>query len=376
MRLSAYLFLILGLLLAPAAGMAEDSEEKIIVRGQVSVAGKYDSNVDLISKEVNDDPNIDDEIDDAWITEISTWILVTSPWNSPLLMKLELYGLADLHVEAPEDSWALGRGNLEMGYKFGKNTLSISNESAYFTEPDDTDFDNYRNSAAVFYKRTLSDKWQAKAGYINTLHLYTQNDRLDHMAHGGLSELQTTWDTALTTYYRFTYHQFQGLDHGSGNEDESIVQAGRRMTGEIGFESFFKAKNFFTGSYAYQSDKNDNEVLDEIGEIKGEDESLESDDEFNNHKHKGMLLFHHRFNDRFSIAFYEEFIHKTVLAETDEYDGDRVDLLFCTSSWFNVRLWKKLYAKTLYLYRMNDSTYDRKDFQDHIGQLGLVYRFY
>jgi len=370
--LSSVWIVCLILCLVPVQALANENERS--VSGVVSVGVKYDSNFDLLSEDMPANAEEDEEIEDAYITEITALLLFRSPWISPWHLELELYGLTNLHQQI-DDSWCLGRGKLYIGYGFGENTISLLNEARYFSEPDDTEFDNFRNTAALVYKRVFSPLWQGRIGYENIMHLFPDNDFFNYMINGGFVELRNTWLPAFSTYYSYNYQYIQGS--GEIDEASNAPEDGHRHTGEIGFELFFARKNSLIGAYTYQIDENDNPMPARIGEIQGEDENLEEEVEFNFVKHKGMLLYSHRFNDRFTLSLYNELIHKTFPkrdADLYPYPRERRDVLFLTSAWLTARLVGNAYGKIRYLYRMSESNIDMHDFQDHIIYLGLEYR--
>ena len=366
-------------LITPGIAVANQEDGEKVVSGYVSVAGKYDTNVDLTSEEVAPDAFVeDDEIEDAFITEVSALILFSSPWASPWSFEVELYGLTDLHVKAMDDTWGVGRTNLYLGYSFGSNTISLLNESRYFTEPDDTELNNFRNAASGVYKRIFSRLWQGRIGFENIVHIYPESRFFDYFVNGGFAEVRNTWLPTFNTYYSYGLQFYYGSYNSSTRDLRSSPEAGFRHTGEIGFESFFARKNSLIGSYSFQVDDSSGQGVEQIGNIRGEDDNLEVDAEFNYAKHKGTLLYSHRFNDRFTLSLYEEYIHKIFFERNKEqlFSGkERTDQLFLSSVWLRSRLVSDLYAKARYLFRMNQSSLDFEDFQDHIFLLGLEYRF-
>jgi len=76
---------------------------------------------------------------------------------------------------------------------------------------------------------------------------------------------------------------------------------------------------------------------------------LEVDAEFNYAKHKATLLYSLRFNERFSVPLYNEFIYKDFIPNGDMppyFNGDRTDRLLLGSAWFTVCTHAQLYVKT------------------------------
>ena len=370
--------LLMVALILPGTAPCQESEGEEVVSGRVGIAGKYDSNVDLLSGDSDEDASETEAIEDAFITEVSALLLWNPPVAPPWRLGIEMYGLTDLHVEAMGDSWYTARGNLSLGYDFGANAISLLNEGIYLSEPDDREFDNYRNTASLVFSRVFSGLWQARIGYENILHLYPESDYINYQANGGFVEVRNNWTPTFSTYYSYHFHYYQGSSDSGTDETPGSPEKSNRHTGEIGFESFFAGKSSLSGAYTFQVDDSSEEGVIQIGEIRGEDQNLEPDAEFNFVKHKGMLLYSHRFNDRFTLSLYGELIHKTfpeLDGEQDSSDEERTDILLLSSIWVTARLYGEWYAKPRYLYRMNQSTIDSEDFQDHIFYLGLEHRF-
>jgi hypothetical protein len=364
--------------LGPATAPCQESEEEEVVSGRVSVGGKYDTNVDLQSGDSAGDDADDEAAEDAFITEISALLLWKPPVASSWSLGIEFYGLTDLHVEAMGDSWCIGRGNLSLAYGFGANTISLLNEGRYYSEPDDTEFDNFRNTASLVYTRVFSELWEARIGYENLLHVYPESDFINYQANGGFVEVRNNWTQAFSTYYGYHFHYYQGTGDSGTDETPGSPEKSNRHTAEIGFESFFARKDSLAGAYTFQADDSSEEGVTQIGEIRGEDQNLEPDAEFNFLRHEMMLLYSHKLNERFAISVYGELIHKTFPGPDDDEgspDPDRTDVLLLTSLWLTARLQGEWYAKPRYLYRMNQSTVDSEDFQDHIVSIGVEHRF-
>ncbi|MEW6443519.1 MAG: hypothetical protein AB1640_21475 [bacterium] len=364
-----------GLPLGAACG---ESEEEQVVSGRLSVAGKYDSNVDLLSGDLPEDAEPDEEIDEAFMTELSALLLLQPRLAPPWRLEVELYGLGDLHVEAMGDSWYTARGNLSLGYGLGASTISLLNEGRYLSEPDDTEFDNYRNTASLVWTHVFSDLWQARLGYESIVHVYPESDFFNYHADGGFVEARNTWTPTFSTYYAYHFHYYQGTGDSGPDETLGSPESSNRHTVEVGFESFLAGKGPLLGTYTFQADDSSGKGAAQIGEIRGEDENLEPEAEFDFIKHKGTLLYSHELSDRLTLSLYGELIHKTYSDLADNEDGhgrERTDTLLLSSVWLTVRLHGEWYLKPRYLYRMNQSTFDSEDFQDHIAYLGLEYRF-
>ena len=376
--IASSIVVVMVTLIVPARAPCQESDEGEVVSGRVSIAAKYDSNVDLSSGHAIEGAPEAEKIKDAFITELSTMLFFRPPVAPSWRLEIELYGLTDLHVAAIRDSWYTARGNLSLGYEFGANTISLLNEGRYYSEPDDTEFDNYRNTASLVFTRVFSDLWRARIGYENILHLYPESDFINYQANGGFVEVRNNWTPTFSTYYGYHFHYYQGGSDSSTHETLASPEKSNRHTGEIGFESFFARKDSLTGAYTFQVDDSSQKGVIQIGEIRGEDEKLEPDAEFNFTKHRGMLVYSHKINDRFTLSLYSELIRKSFSdLEVDEngHGQKRTDILFLSSIWFTVRLYDEWYAKPRYLYRMNQSTIDSEDFQDHIVYLGLEHRF-
>lgn len=364
--------------LLPTVAVCEESDEQISISGYVCVAGKYDTNVDLASKYVPKDAFEPEEIEAAFITEVAALFAFASQWSSPWHLENELYGVTDLYPQTFDDSWFIARDNLYLGIDFGSNTFSFSNEARYFSEPEDVELDNYRNTASLAFKRIFSQLWQGRIWYENIVHLFPESPFFDYYVNGGFLELRNTWMPAFSTYYSYGFQYYLGSYNSSPRDPLSSPEAGYRHSGEIGFESFFAGKNSLIGSYTFEIDDSSGQGVEQIGGFRGEDENLEIDAEFNYAKHKGTLLFSHRFNDRFTLSLYEEYVYKVFFERNkpELFMGrERTDQLLLSSIWFKARLVDGLHAKARYLYRMNESTSRYEDFQDSIFYLGLEYRY-
>ena len=193
----------------PLCAPCEEADEEKAVSGKVGVAMKYDTNEALVSGNAPDDGGEFEPIVDAFITQVSATFRYASDWESRWRAEAQLYGLADLHIPGIDDSWCLGRGNTTVGYDFGASTLSLLNEARYFSEPDDMEFDNLRNTTSLVYKRFFSDLWQMRLGYENTPHIFPQNRFFSFYGDGGFVEVRADWRPTFSTYYRygFRYHR-------------------------------------------------------------------------------------------------------------------------------------------------------------------------
>lgn len=400
------LYVALSFLLMPVEAPSADDGEANAVSGEVSIAEKYDTNVDLVSPHITepDEEGEVEKIEDAFVTEVSFTLRYRSNWDSPWHVDLELFEIANLHLGAISDTWGIGRGNMNVGYAFGPNTISFFEEAKYFTEPDDTEFDYFRNSATLLYKRILSPLWEASIGYENLAFVFPDpvSRHFDYYAHGGFVEVRNTWRPTFSTYYRYGLIYYDEGKHTYSDDAAAELgtpETGHRHTGEIGFEWFFAQKNSLIGAYTFQEDESSGDGDRQIGEVRGEQENLELDVEFDFTRHKGMLLYSRRLSDRFTFSLYAELVHKVFPAkdipleavgdeedeeeagEEDDDDEDedafrkRTDVLFLTSAWITARLHGDLYGKARYFYRMNDSTMQLEDFQSHVIYLGLEYRF-
>ncbi len=399
--------------LAPVEAHCAEEGGGEAVSGKVSLAGKYDTNVDLVSphNDERDEEGDIERVEDSFITELLFTLRYASNWDSPWRLDLELFEITNLHTEAISDAWGIGRGNINVGYAFGPNTISFLEEAKYFTEPDDTEFDYFRNSASLIYKRIFSPLWEASIGFESLVFVFpnTGSRHFDYHAHGGFMEVRNNWRPTFSTYYRYGLIYYDEGKHTHYIDDEEpdepelgTPETGHRHTGEIGFEWFFAKKNSLIGAYTFQQDESSGDGERQIGEVRGEQEGLELDLEYDFTRHKGMLLYSRRLSERFTFSMYAELVHKVFPAkdvppgavgdEEDEEEeeeegveeeaGDdedkfkkRTDVLFLTSAWITARLHGELYGKARYFYRMNDSTMKLEDFQSHVFYLGLEYRF-
>lgn len=367
-------------ILIPAESPCEEDEPGKVVSGKMSIAAKYDTNVDLVS----DDSNLPDEegevskVEDAFVNEVSFTLRFSPDWDSSWHLELELFEVTNFYVGMIGDTWGIGRGNLYASYVFGPNTISFLEEARYFSEPDDKELDNFRNTASIIFQRILSPLWQARVGYENVLRLFPESPFFDYDIHGVFGEVRNTWRPSFSTYYRYGYQTYGGRGHAAPEDSLGMPGSGRRQTGEIGFEGFFARRNSLIGSYAFDRDRSSGDGIRQIGQIRGEQENLELDAEFNVDRHRGMLLFSRRAHDRITFSLYAELIHKKFPARAgvdEDETRERKDVMFLASTWITARLHGGFYCKARYFYRMNDSTMDLESFQDHILSLGLEYRF-
>ena len=369
--------LALSLAFASAARAGEEDEPDILT-GKISVGEKYDSNVDLITEDYPEHLEEAEKVDDAWITEVAATLDLASHWASPWQVEVEAFGLANLFHQSMGDSWGIVRGNLVVSYSKGPDTFSVLDEARYFSEPDDRDFDHFRNSASLVYKRELSSLWQLRVAYENIVHAYPESDYFDYLVNGGFVEVRNTWLFSFSTYYGYGFQYYDGYGAETADDVFGTPAYGYRHTAKLGFEWFFARANTLVGSYTFQRDDSPTNDVRQIGEIRGEEDNLEMDAEFNFSRHTGTLLYSHRFNDRFSLSLYGELIHKH-FPESGSRAGDgviqRSDWLMLGSAWLSARIYDGLYAKARYVYRTSQSTDPLEDFYDHIGYLGIEYRF-
>ncbi|MBZ0271891.1 hypothetical protein K8I61_07620 [bacterium] len=363
--------------LLPARAPAQDGTEGPF-SGAVGIAAKYDSNVDLGSGSAPPGAEEDDEIEDAWIAELTALLAYVSPWDSPWHLDLDASALVDVFVRDADDTWLIGRGRADLGYTFGDNSIGLQDEIEHYTEPDDTEFDYVRNTAALDYARVISALWQARVRYENIVHAYPDAGFYDYVMHGGFAQIRNTWTPALLTYYLYGYQFYLGQWASDESDPRSSPEKGARHTGEIGVEAIVARRSSIIAAYVFQLDQATGGGASEIGEIRGEDENLESDAEFNFLKHKGLVLFTHKFDKRFVASFYGEVIYKRFFERDDsitDEDAERTDLLYLVSAGASVRLVGELWAKARYVYRANESTAPFQDFRNHIALAGLEFRF-
>lgn len=368
------LLLTLGL---PIFGLAEEETPKIW-SGQVSAAAKYESNVDLLSDDIPEESPDFEKIDSARVVEVVAAVGYRSSWTSPWHLEASLLGLCDVFVESISDTWAVGRADLTTGVSFGANEFGVSSEARYFTEPDDSEFDNLRNNASTYYRRYLSDVWQIGVGYKNVVHVFPDSAVFNNGAHGGYGEIRSNWTPGFSTYGRYEGLYFQGRGE---MDDEGRLGAPSRVvrhSGEAGFEAYFASRHALIGAYSYFTDDAEDDGASQIGEIQAEAENLESEAEFDLSRHKATMLYSVRLGERFALSFYNELQAKSFnqpILDVDRKVRDRDDFLWLTSTWLKARLTGELYGTARYLYRMNESSTRRFEFEDHIGLAGMEFRF-
>lgn len=374
------LSMVLALLFSPAKAPGEGTDGEGAWSGKVSVAMKYDSNVDLLSGEVSlpDEEGEVSRVEDAFVNEVTLALRLSPELDSPWHFEFELFEVTNFHVGMVRDTWGIGRGNLYASYTFGPNTIGLIEEARYFSEPDDRELDNLRNAASIDFRRILSSLWEVRAGYENVLRRFPKSSFFDYDLHGVFGEVRNTWSPAFSTYYRYGFQSYGGGDERPPGDGLGTPGSGKRHLGEVGFEWFFARGNSLIGSYAFDRDRSSGDGARQVGQIRGEQENLELDAEFDVDRHKWMGLYSRRCGDGVTFSLYAELIHKRFPARADgddEENMERRDLMFLGSAWATLRLRGELYGRARYFYRMNDSTSDIESFQDHILSLGLEYRF-
>ncbi len=374
-RLAALLALFVAVA-RPNTAVPDDAEPDDPWSGRVGVSQKYDSNVDLLAEEPRPDADPDDVVKDAHITEVFGAIGWMSPGYGPWRLSADLFALADLFPENMDDTWAIGRGHLDGAYRFGANALRLRSEAGGYTEPDDTEYDNWGAESSLAYACELGAVWTLSGGYQNELRRYPSATVFDFGGHGALLEVRQNWTARFSTSQRY---DVWFLDGRGEEDDEGRLGAPSRVVRhavEVAAESLIGRRHALGAAYAYQVDDAANDGAYQIGEIQGEDENLEIDGEFNVAKHRATLLYSVRIAERFSVAFYNEALHRVFLgADAKLYGGERIDASYLGSAWVSARLYAMLFARVRYLYRMNDSRVDYLDFQDHVVLGGLEYRF-
>lgn len=367
------LLLIVLLVVSASQAMAEEDSTPQLFSGAVGLAGKYDSDFELTQEQSDDN-----EQEGDFIYELNAKLALNHTWNSAWHLECGLQGLANWPNHYRDNTWYVGNGNLFISYAFGANTISVLDNPRYYTVPGDREFDFFRNAATLAYKRVFSTRWEGRLGYENINNFYTENKFFNYYLNGGFVELRNPWTPLFSTYYMYDVLYYMGSYNAQQDDPLSSPTAGIRHTGEIGLDWLFARTNSLKAAYTFQLDNSSGQGLEQIGNFQGEEASLEVDAEFNFVKHKVLALYSHRFSERFTLSLYDEFIHKTFLerdSPLNANDSERTDLLFLSSVWFTARIYDQLYGKARYIFRMNDSTVNSEDFQDHIGSLGLEYRF-
>jgi hypothetical protein len=369
------------LITTPAAAANDASREPSLLSGKVGVTGKYDSDMTLTLGQYGQKAHSDDAIE-----EVSATVELDKTVNENWHLNLEIQGLGNWPLENRNSTWYVGNSNLYIGYARDKNTISLLDTSRYFTVPGDRHFDFFRNSATLSYKRVLSERWELGIGYENIANAYMKNADLNYILNGGLLELRNPWTPLLSTYYTYGFHYYRGKMGASQEDGTSSLSGGFRHTAEIGLDWVFAGKNNVTAAYIFQVDNSEQDNWVQHGDFQGDQGSLESEADFNFIKNKGTLLFSHRFNKRFSLTLYNEFIYKHYLSRAlegnpvDTLNGvevvpARTDMLFLTSAWLSVRLLNDVFGKIRYIFRMNESTQNEYDYTNHIGSIGLEFHF-
>ena len=117
--------------------------------------------------------------------------------------------------------------------------------------------------------------------------------------------------------------------------------------------------------------------MQQIGDFEGNENSQDSEAEFDLSKHKVTLLYSRRISRQLTLSSYAEFIHKKFHSEDDPPipRKKRTDSLYLSSTHLKIRWSRDLAFKLRYLFRANQSSVNSQDYRDHIVFVGPEYRF-
>lgn len=357
----------------PANAQEAKKEEKSL-HASVGIAAKYDSNLELTNKEVTGE-----DLKDSLGWEMTANLGLEKKFGQNWWLDADLFTIANWYLER-EESWYFGKGSCYVGHSIGDHMVSVFDQIRYFVLSNETEaneFDFVRNTAIVAYQYALSPFWQLRTGYENLLTFYPGFSFYNYLVNGGFVELRNVWTLTFSTYVTYDFQVYQ-RDFTNAEHPDGDAGLGFKHTGKVGFEGFFLKKNVLIGTYTFQIDRSLSEGVSQVEAFEGEEESLDVEAEFNYLKHKGTLLYSHRFNDRLSLSFSEELIYKRfVEGEEDllEWEFLRSDILVLSSIFLKVGLFEHWSAKAKYLFRMGESSVHANDFYDHLVYLGIQYGF-
>jgi len=349
----------------------EEWDKAVRFNGTVGIYAKYNSNLTLVDEKST---GLDQK--DAFIGEPSADLRLSKSWGSDWWLDLGLSGQADLHTEHAEENWFFHRGHLSLGRALGEDSINLSSEVRYFTVPDRDRFDFFRHTGLLTYKKVLSPLWQLRVGYDNIVTRYPRSGSFDYAMNGFFAEIRNTWNLDFSTYYTYDFQAYRGSFDPLENNPNSSPDEGFRHTGECGFDWLISGVQTLSGTYLFQLDVSEMGVQ-QIGDFEGNEDSQDSEAEFDLSKHKVTLLYSRRLSRNLTLSSYAEWIHKEFHGEDDPPipRERRTDALFLSSTHLKIRCSRDLTFKLRYLFRTNQSSLDSQDYRDHIVFVGPEYRF-
>lgn len=346
-------------------------ERGVRFSGTLGVYAKYNSNLTLV-----DEKSTGLDRKDAFIGAPAADLRLAKSWGPDWWLDLAFSGQADWHTEHAEENWFFNRAHFSMGRAFGEDSVNLSSEVRYFAVPDRDRFDFVRHTGLLTYKKVLSPLWQLRVGYDNIVARYPHGRNFDYSMNGFFAEIRNTWSLDFSTHYIYDFQAYRGSFDPLENNPNSSPDEGGRYTGECGFDWLISGAQTLSGTYLFQLDVSEMGVH-QIGDFEGNENSQDSEAEFDLSKHKATLLYSRRLSRKLTLSSYAEWIRKKFHGEDDEPipRKGRTDALFLSSTYLKIRWSRDLSFKIRYLFRTNQSSLDSQDYRDHIVFVGPEYRF-
>ncbi len=333
---------------------------------------KYDDNLDLSSQE---DPTAEPEAD--FLTELGfggRMAHTFKRWEVDIALRLR----GDLPNTRPKRARLYTGTEAYFGLRIApEHTLSISEQGDCFVEPQDTAFSVCRSFKSMAWAWAFAERWQLRLGVEHNDAIYFADRDLSYDSGGPFLELRMPWSYAFTAWIRGAFIAYHGAFRAQTGDREGGPTEGARGGAELGIDWSLGHGVSLLATAQIQLDQSDSDLL-EVGRSDLQDQSLESDAEFNFRKARGTFLASWRLNPTFDTGLYGEFIRIAFLESPlrDAGGPDRLDLRWMASAWLGMKLDDSgLGAKLRYLIRRNHSTVDAEDYQNQILYLGLEQRW-
>ena len=352
--------------------LEESTDDDVRFSGTAAVFAKFNTNLEL-----SDGRSSGAGTKEAFISEPTANLQLAKSWGPEWWLDVAYTGHANLHTEHEEENWYFNRTRLSLVRRLGENGLHLTSELRHYTVPDKDDFDFARHTGILSYKRMLSKQWELNFGYQNIITRYPQTSSLDYDVNGAFVQVYRTHSFNFSSYYSYDLQLYEGTANPQEFRNISSPEGGSRHTLRTGFDWLVSPRRTLSATYMYQIDSSESMALDQIGNIEGQEDSQDSEAEFDLKKHKATLLFSQRLNEKVTISAYEEVIFKNWEDEEEltVLQNARDDQLFLSSIFVKYKWRARTHVKFRYLFRANDSSSDSNDYTDHIVFLGPEVRF-